>query len=89
MGLTHADVLKIQTAIDAYEKKFPAKPSPSAAEALAWEANKRDGPADENGDGRAGVLGRLSARAFPGSFRLTAVRWFSALNVFKRPSPIA
>ena len=89
MGLTHADVLKIQTAIDAYEKKFPTKPSPSAAEALAWEANKSAGPADENGEGRFGVLARLSAKAIPGSFKLTAMRWFSALNVFKRPSPIS
>jgi hypothetical protein len=33
-------MLKIQSAIDAYEKKFPRKPSPTAAEALAWQAGK-------------------------------------------------
>jgi hypothetical protein len=33
-------MLEIQSAIDAYERKFPRKPSPSAAEALAWQASK-------------------------------------------------
>jgi hypothetical protein len=33
-------MLKIQSAIDAYEKKYPRKPSPTAAEALAWQASK-------------------------------------------------
>jgi hypothetical protein len=41
MTLTPTDILKIQTAIDRYEKKFPRKPSPSVAEALAWQAGKR------------------------------------------------
>jgi hypothetical protein len=40
MSLTPSDMLKIQSAIDAYEKKFPRKPSPTAAEALAWQASK-------------------------------------------------
>jgi hypothetical protein len=43
-------MLKIQSAIDAYEKKFPRKPSPTAAEALAWQASKgkrRRNPADQ------------------------------------------
>jgi hypothetical protein len=31
-------MLAIQSAIDAYETKFPNRPSPSAAEALAWRA---------------------------------------------------
>jgi hypothetical protein len=41
MSLTTTDVLKIQSAIDAYEKNFPHRPSPDAAEALAWRAGKR------------------------------------------------
>lgn len=41
MTLTPADMLNIQSAIDRYEKKFPRKPSPSAKDALAWEAGKR------------------------------------------------
>jgi hypothetical protein len=36
MTLTPTDMLAIQSAIDAYEHKFPHRPSPSAAEALAW-----------------------------------------------------
>jgi hypothetical protein len=43
-------MLKIQSAIDAYEKKYPRKPSPTAAEALAWQASKgklKLNPADQ------------------------------------------
>jgi hypothetical protein len=36
MTLTPSDMLAIQTAIDAYENRFPNRPSPSAEEALAW-----------------------------------------------------
>ena len=38
MTLTPSDMLAIQSAIDAYEERFPNRPSPSAAEALAWRA---------------------------------------------------
>lgn len=41
MALTPTDMLKIQSAIDAYERRYPRRPSPTAAEALAWQANKR------------------------------------------------
>ena len=41
MSLTTTDILKIQSAIDSYKKKYPRRPSPSAAEALAWQAGKR------------------------------------------------
>jgi hypothetical protein len=41
MTLNSTDILKIQSAIDRYEKRFPRKPSPSAEEALAWQAGKR------------------------------------------------
>jgi hypothetical protein len=41
MTLNSTDILKIQSAIDRYEKRFPRKPSPSADEALAWQAGKR------------------------------------------------
>jgi hypothetical protein len=41
MALTPTDMLKIQSAIDAYENKFPRRPSPTAVEALAWQASKR------------------------------------------------
>lgn len=36
MTLTPSDMLAIQSAIDAYENRFPHRPSPSAEEALAW-----------------------------------------------------
>jgi hypothetical protein len=38
MTLTPSDMLAIQSAIDAYENRFPNRPSPSAEEALAWRA---------------------------------------------------
>jgi len=41
MALTPTDMLKIQSAIDAYEKRFPHKSSPTAVEALAWQAARR------------------------------------------------
>ena len=41
MALTPMDMLSIQAAIDAYEKRFPGRPSPSAEEALSWLASKR------------------------------------------------
>ena len=41
MTLNSADILKIQSAIDRDEKNFLRKPSPSADEALAWQAGKR------------------------------------------------
>jgi hypothetical protein len=41
MTLNSTDILKIQSAIDRYEKRFPRRPSPSADEALAWQAGKR------------------------------------------------
>jgi hypothetical protein len=39
MTLTPWDILWIQTAIERYEETFPDRPSPSPAEALAWQAN--------------------------------------------------
>jgi hypothetical protein len=41
MALTFTDVFAIQAAIDAYEIKFPDRPSPSPEEALAWQAGGR------------------------------------------------
>jgi hypothetical protein len=41
MSLTFSDVFAIQAAIDAYEMKFPDRPSPSPEEALAWQAAGR------------------------------------------------
>jgi hypothetical protein len=41
MTLTPSDMFEIQSAMDRYEKAFPRKPSPSPAEALAWQAGKR------------------------------------------------
>jgi hypothetical protein len=38
MAFTQTDVFAIQGAIEAYEKRFPRRPSPSAAEALVWQA---------------------------------------------------
>src|SRR5258708_37052284 len=41
MSLTFSDVFAIQAAIDAYELKFPDRPTPSPEEALAWQAAGR------------------------------------------------
>jgi hypothetical protein len=41
MTLNSTDILKIQSAIDRYEKRFPRRPSPSAEDALEWQARKR------------------------------------------------
>lgn len=41
MSLTFSDVFAIQAAIDAYEMKFPDRPTPSPEEALAWQAGSR------------------------------------------------
>jgi hypothetical protein len=41
MTFNSTDILKIQSAIDRDEESFPRKPSPSADEALAWQASKR------------------------------------------------
>jgi hypothetical protein len=38
MTLSPSDMLAIQSAIDRYERRFPDKPSPTAAEALAWRS---------------------------------------------------
>jgi hypothetical protein len=35
-------MLEIQSAIDAYERKFPRRPAPSAEVALAWRLGKRE-----------------------------------------------
>jgi hypothetical protein len=40
MTLSPTDMLEIQTAIDAYERKFPRRPPPSAEEALAWRIGR-------------------------------------------------
>jgi hypothetical protein len=42
MSLKPTDMLEIQTAIDAYEKKFPRRPAPSAEVALAWRLGKKE-----------------------------------------------
>jgi hypothetical protein len=49
MTLNSTDILKIQSAIDRYEKRFPRKPSPSAEDALAWQAGKRRSLPRSNG----------------------------------------
>jgi hypothetical protein len=35
------DILVIQNAIEAYSRKYPDRPTPSAEEALAWRLNSR------------------------------------------------
>jgi hypothetical protein len=42
MTLKPTDMLEIQSAIDAYERKFPRRPEPSAAVALGWRLGKRE-----------------------------------------------
>ena len=42
MTLKPTDMLEIQSAIDAYERKFPRRPAPSAEVALAWRLGKRE-----------------------------------------------
>jgi len=49
MTLTPTDMFSIQAAIEAYEKRFPHRPSPSAEEALSWQAGRRGvKPPDES-----------------------------------------
>jgi hypothetical protein len=43
MTLIPTDMLAIQTATNAYEKKFPRRRSPSAEQALAWQACRSPG----------------------------------------------
>jgi hypothetical protein len=38
MTLSPTDMLAIQSALDRYERRFPNRPSPTAAEALAWRS---------------------------------------------------
>ena len=42
MTLKPTDMLEIQSAIDAYERKFPQRPEPSATAALKWRLGKRE-----------------------------------------------
>jgi hypothetical protein len=42
MTLRPTDMLEIQSAIDAYERKFPGRAAPSAEVALAWRLGKRE-----------------------------------------------
>jgi hypothetical protein len=42
LALTPSDMLEIQSAIDAYERRFPRRPAPSAEIALAWRLGKRE-----------------------------------------------
>ena len=42
MTLKPTDMLEIQSAIDAYERKFPRRPEPSATAALKWRLGKRE-----------------------------------------------
>jgi hypothetical protein len=42
MSLKPTDMLEIQSAIDAYERKFPRRPAPTAEAALAWRLGKRE-----------------------------------------------
>jgi hypothetical protein len=41
MTLRPTDMLEIQSAIDAYERKFPRRPTPTAEVALAWRLGKK------------------------------------------------
>jgi hypothetical protein len=42
MTLKPTDMLEIQSAIDAYERKFPRRPEPSATAALKWRLGRRE-----------------------------------------------
>lgn len=42
MTLNPTDMLEIQSAIDAYERKFPRRPAPTAEVALAWRLGKKE-----------------------------------------------
>jgi hypothetical protein len=57
MTLTPWDMFVIQTAFDRYEKRFPDKPSPSPAEALAWHATQ------SGRKSRRDVRGQIMARS--------------------------
>ncbi len=67
MPMTPRDILEIQTAMDRYEKKFPRKPSPTPAEALAWKAGKLFDPDKGRWIGIVRMLSLvLGARTRPG-----------------------
>jgi hypothetical protein len=42
MTLKPTDMLEIQSAIDAYERKFPKRPAPTAEVALAWRLGRKE-----------------------------------------------
>ena len=78
MAFTQKDVFAIQGAIEAYEKRFPRRPSPSAAEALVWQAGGgapqlRSGVVLHDALEDAAVLGE-GARAVAFKIQLRVVR---------------
>jgi hypothetical protein len=70
MTLRPTDMLEIQSAIDAYERKFPRRPAPTAEVALAWRLGKKEWArrqaaqrmAEEGGNATAVSSGRASER---------------------------
>jgi hypothetical protein len=70
-------MLKIQSAIDAYEKKFPRRPSPTAAEALAWQASK--GKRKWNSAGRANA----TKDAVRSTFWQAIVGWWKRIAILQ------
>ena len=77
MPMTPRGILEIQSAIDLYEKKFPRKPSPTPAEALAWKAGKHLQPNKGSWTGITRMLSlvlrtntaRMTSMAFRGSVK--------------------
>jgi hypothetical protein len=63
MALTPTDMFSIQAAIEAYEKRFPHRPSPSAGEALSWQAGRRGvkPPSDKSTQSISGECGVWSS----------------------------
>jgi hypothetical protein len=83
MTLNSTDILRIQSAIDRYEKRFPGRPSPSADDALAWQAGRRRSSPRSNAGGR----GELSYREI-WSRIFQSLRVWRQGNRIKRKEPV-
>jgi hypothetical protein len=72
MPLTPSDILKIQSAIDKYKKRYPRRPSPSAAEALAWRAGRHQRELRSDSSGWRNVT---AGGAWPRALKSALVGW--------------
>jgi hypothetical protein len=65
MTLRPTDMLEIQSAIDAYERKFPHRAAPTAEVALAWRLGKKEWARRQAAAAKAAQEEQLSDAARP------------------------